>query len=93
MSICVGGYGNDVRQYNTRIAYIKEENEYKACLELKSIKDKKGSYKYELRQAKLAYNRLVGTNEKYYNIVFDWCKENDIVIVTGDMNKRYEQEA
>jgi hypothetical protein len=94
MCICVGGYGNDVRERDTRIAYIKDENKYKVCLELKSIKDnkKKDSYKYELRQAKLTRNRLVGTNEKYYKIVSDWCEENDIAIVTGDMNKRFEQE-
>ena len=87
MHICVGGYGYDVKQRNCRIAYIKDGDEYKACLELRAIK-KENKIKYELHQAKLKYNEYVGTNEKYFKIVSDWCKDNNIKIVTGDMNKR-----
>lgn len=86
MHICVGGYGNAVKNGNCRIAYIQENGEYKACLELRSFKQKDKQV-YELHQAKLKYNELVGTNEKYYKIVSDWCKDNNIKIVTGDMNK------
>ena len=84
MHICVGGYGNNVRHHNCRIAYIKDNNEFVACLELRMAKKNK-KISYELRQAKLKYNNLVGTNEKYYNIVSDWCNENNIEINTNDM--------
>lgn len=88
MHICVGGYGNDVRNHNCRIAYIKDNDEFVACLELRMAKkDKKVTY--ELRQAKLKYNNLVGTNEKYYNIVYDWCNKNDIKINTYDMEMSF----
>ncbi len=87
MHICVGGYGFDVKHRNCRIAYIKEGDEYKACLELRVIK-KDNKVKYELHQAKLKYNEYVSTNERYFEIVTDWCKDNNIKIVTGDMNKR-----
>ena len=86
MHICVGGYGYDVKQRNCRIAYIKDGDEYKACLELRVIK-KDDKIRYELHQAKLKYNEYVSTNEKYFKIVSDWCKDNKIKIVTGDMNR------
>ena len=87
MHICVGGYGFDVKHRNCRIAYIKDGDEYKACLELRVIK-KDSKVKYELHQAKLKYNEYVSTNEKYFKIVSDWCKDNKIKIVTGDMNRK-----
>ena len=62
MHICVGGYGNDVRYRGCRIAYIKHENKYMACLELRVNFSKKETT-YTLHQAKLKYNELVGTNE------------------------------
>ena len=88
MHICVGGYGNDVRYHNCRIAYIKDNDEYVACLELRMIKKNK-TITYELRQAKLKYNNYVGTNEKYYNIVSDWCQTNKIEVKTHDMNATF----
>ena len=87
MHICVGGYGFDVKHRNCRIAYIKDGDEYKACLELRVVK-KDNKVKYELHQAKLKYNEYVSTNEKYFKIVSDWCKDNNIKIVTGDMNRK-----
>ena len=87
MHICVGGYGFDVKHRNCRIAYIKDGDEYKACLELRVVK-KDNKVKYELHQAKLKYNEYVSTNEKYFKIVSDWCKDNKIKIVTGDMNRK-----
>lgn len=92
MHICVGGYGNAVKNGNCRIAYIQEDGEYKACLELRQFKNK-GEYVYELHQAKLKYNSYVGTNERYFNIVTDWCKENNIEIKTHDMNKNFKEES
>ena len=37
----------------------------------------------------LEYNEYVGTNEKYYKIVSDWCEANNIKIVTDDMRQRF----
>ena len=91
MHICVGGYGNAVKNGNCRIAYIQEDGEYKACLELRQFKNK-GEYVYELHQAKLKYNNYVGTNERYFNIVTDWCNDNNIEIKTNDMNKNFKEE-
>ena len=92
MSICVGGYGDDVRHRGCRIAYIKHDDEYVACLELRTKQTKKDSeITYELHQAKLKHNAYVGTNEKYYNIVSDWCKANNIEIKTDDMNQRFNK--
>lgn len=91
MHICVGGYGNEVRNYGCRIAYIKHDNEYVACLELRTKQTKKNSkITYELHQAKLKYNAYVGTNEKYYNIVYDWCQANNIEIKTNDMDVNFK---
>ena len=87
MHICVGGYGNDVRYRGCRIAYIKHDNKYIACLELRVSSGKKKTY--TLCQAKLKYNEYVGTNEKYYKIVSDWCEANDIKIITDDMRQRF----
>lgn len=87
MHICVGGYGNDVRYRGCRIAYIKHEDKYMACLELRVSSGKKKTY--TLHQAKLKYNEYVGTNEKYYKIVSDWCEANDIKIITDDMRQRF----
>ena len=92
MHICVGGYGNAVKNGNCRIAYIQENGEYKACLELRSFKQKDKQV-YELHQAKLKYNNYVGTNERYFNIVTDWCKDNNIEIKTHDMNKNFKEES
>ena len=88
MHICVGGYGYDVRNRGCRIAYIKHDDRYMACLELRVVSNKK-KITYTLHQAKLKYNELVGTNEKYYRIVSDWCEANDIKIVTDDMRQRF----
>lgn len=88
MHICVGGYGNDVRYHGCRIAYIKHEDRYIACLELRVNFSKKETT-YTLHQAKLKYNELVGTNEKYYKIVSDWCESNNIKIITDDMRQRF----
>ena len=88
MHICVGGYGNDVRYHGCRIAYIKHEDRYIACLELRVNFSKKETT-YTLCQAKLKYNEYVGTNEKYYKIVSDWCETNNIKIVTDDMRQRF----
>ena len=93
MSICVGGYGEEVRRHGCRIAYIKHDDEYVACLELRTRQIKKDSeITYELHQAKLKHNAYVGTNEKYYNIVSDWCQNNQIEIKTEDMNKCFKNE-
>ena len=88
MHICVGGYGNDVRKRGCRIAYIKHDDKYMACLELRVNSSKKETT-YTLHQAKLKYNELVGTNEKYYKIVSDWCETNNIKISTDDMIQRF----
>lgn len=88
MHICVGGYGYDVRNRGCRIAYIKHEDKYMACLELRVNFSKKETT-YTLHQAKLKYNSLVGTNEKYYKIVSDWCEANNIKISTDDMIQRF----
>ena len=88
MHICVGGYGYDVRNRGCRIAYIKHEDRYMACLELRVSSSKKETT-YTLYQAKLKYNELVGTNEKYYKIVSDWCETNNIKISTDDMIQRF----
>ena len=90
MHICVGGYGNDVRYHGCRIAYIKHEDRYMACLELRVSSGKKKTY--TLHQAKLKYNEYVGTNEKYYKIVSDWCESNNIKIVTDDMRQRFNNQ-
>lgn len=90
MHICVGGYGNEVRNHNCRIAYIKHNDEYIACLELRAKKNKNKSVVYELRQAKLKYNNFVGTNETYYKIVSDWCEDNQIKIETKDMEPNFK---
>ena len=90
MHICVGGYGNDVRNHNCRIAYIKDNDEYVACLELRMIK-KSGKVAYELHQAKLKYNNYVGTNVKYYSIVSEWCVDNNIKIRTNDMEPNFKE--
>jgi hypothetical protein len=90
MHICVGGYGNDVRYHGCRIAYIKHENRYIACLELRVSSGKKKTY--TLCQAKLKYNEYVGTNEKYYKIVSDWCEANNIKIITDDMRQRFNNQ-
>jgi hypothetical protein len=88
MHICVGGYGNDVRNRGCRIAYIKHDDKYMACLELRVNSSKKETT-YTLHQAKLKYNAYVGTNEKYYKIVSDWCESNNIKIATDDMRQRF----
>lgn len=90
MHICVGGYGNDVKYHGCRIAYIKHEDKYMACLELRVSSGKKKTY--TLCQAKLKYNEYVGTNEKYYKIVSDWCESNNIKIVTDDMKQRFNNQ-
>ena len=89
MHICVGGYGYDVRNRGCRIAYIKHNDKYMACLELRVNSSKKETT-YTLHQAKLKYNELVGTNEKYYKIVSDWCETNNIKISTNDMIQRFD---
>ena len=89
MHICVGGYGYDVRNRGCRIAYIKHNDKYMACLELRVNSSKKETT-YTLHQAKLKYNEYVGTNEKYYKIVSDWCKANNIKISTNDMIQRFD---
>ncbi len=86
MSICVGGYGYDVRNHNCRIAYIQRNGVYKVCLELLKVEHKKEKkVEYVLKQAKLKYNDLVGTNDEYYTIVKEWCDDNNIKIKTDDM--------
>ena len=89
MHICVGGYGNAVKNSNCRIAYIQEDNEFKACLELRVTKIDK-EFVYTLKQAKLKYNNYVGTNEKYHKLVSEWCESNNIKIDTYDMDPKYE---
>jgi hypothetical protein len=89
MHICVGGYGYDVRNRGCRIAYIKHDDKYMACLELRVVSSKEG-VTYTLYQAKLKYNKIVGTNEKYYKIVSDWCETNNIKINTNDMIQRFD---
>ena len=93
MGICVGGYGEVVESGNSRIAYIKTNGEYIACLELKKrgkTADKKG-YKYTLVQAKLKYNRHVVTNEEVYAKVLAWCERHNIEIDTCDMIDKNER--
>ena len=89
MHICVGSYGSSVEKSNCRIAYIQEDGEYKACLELRiEIDSKTKETFYRLVQAKLKHNRYVGSEAKYNNIVYNWCQENSIEIYTDDMQKR-----
>lgn len=89
MHICVGSYGNSVEKSNCRIAYIQEDGEYKACLELRMETDSKTKEKfYKLVQAKLKHNRYVGSEAKYNNIVYNWCQENSIEINTNDMQNK-----
>ncbi len=86
MHICVGGYGPDVEKHNCRIAYIQEDGEYKACLELRMETDNKTKKVfYKLVQAKLKHNALARSNAKYNNMVVEWCRENKIDIKTSDM--------
>lgn len=85
MHICVGGYCNMVEDGICRIAYIQDnEKEYKACLELRPIKEK-NSIKYKLVQAKLKYNRMPSEDMLIYNKIIEWTKKNDIKIDTYDM--------
>jgi hypothetical protein len=91
MHICVGGYGHTVKNGNCRIAYIKTNDEYKVCLELRKIKNKE-KVQYELHQAKLKYNSLVGSDEEMHNIVKDWCTKHNIKILTNDMKANYKKE-
>jgi hypothetical protein len=91
MHICVGGYGHTVKNGNCRIAYIKANDEYKVCLELRKIKNKE-KVQYELHQAKLKYNSLVGSDEEMHNIVKDWCEKHHIKILTNDMKANYKKE-
>ena len=89
MHICVGSYGHSVENSNCRIAYIQENGEYKACLELRIETDSKTKEKfYKLVQAKLKHNRYVGSEAKYNNIVYNWCQENSIKINTDDMQNK-----
>lgn len=93
MGICVGGYGEVVESGHSRIAYIKTNGEYIACLELRKrgkTADKKG-YKYTLVQAKLKYNQHVVTNEKVYAKVLAWCERHNIEIDTCDMIDKNER--
>ena len=89
MHICVGSYGNSVEHSNCRIAYIQENGEYKACLELRIETDSKTKETFfKLVQAKLKHNRYVGSEAKYNNIVYNWCQENSIEIYTNDMQNK-----
>jgi hypothetical protein len=93
MGICVGGYGDVVESGSSRIAYIKTNGEYIACLELKKrgkTADKKG-YKYALVQSKLKYNKHVVTNEEVYAKVLAWCERHNIEIDTCDMTDKNER--
>lgn len=93
MGICVGGYGDVVESGSSRIAYIKTNGEYIACLELKKrgkTADKKG-YKYALVQSKLKYNKHVVTNEEVYAKVLAWCERHNIEIDTCDMIDKNER--
>lgn len=86
MGICVGSYTDLVIKNRCKIAYIMDENneEYKACLELKEIKTK-NKIKYSLVQAKLKYNRLPCENMEIYNKIKKWTDSNSISIDTYDM--------
>jgi hypothetical protein len=89
MHICVGSYGCSVENSNCRIAYIQENGEYKACLELRIETDSKTKETFfKLVQAKLKHNRYVGSEAKYNNIVYNWCQENSIEINTNDMQNK-----
>ena len=89
MHICVGSYGHSVENSNCRIAYIQEDGEYKACLELRMETDSKTKeIFFKLVQAKLKHNRYVGSEAKYNNIVYNWCQENSIEIYTDDMQNK-----
>lgn len=86
MGICVGGYGGKVESGLCRIAYLKENGLYKACIELKKSKDSKTKkMKYTMIQAKMQYNKLVAEDEFYYNKVLEWATRNNIEICTHDM--------
>ena len=89
MHICVGSYGCSVENSNCRIAYIQENGEYKACLELRIETDSKTKETFfKLVQAKLKHNRYVGSDAYYNNIVYNWCQENSIEINTNDMQNK-----
>lgn len=93
MNICVGGYSNAVDRGHCRIVYLmdNENNEYKACLELRKIQLKK-SIKYKLVQAKLKYNRLPCEDIDIYNKIIKWTNDHDIEIETYDMEMPIEKE-
>lgn len=87
MGICVGSYGEAVESQRCRIAYIKTNGEYIACLELNrrgKTADKKG-YKYALTQAKLKYNKHVVENKEIHEKIIAWCERHNIEIDTTDM--------
>lgn len=85
MNICVGGYCNMVEKGICRIVYIQnDEGEYKACLELRPIKEN-NVIKYKLVQAKLKYNRMPREDMEIYDKIVQWTKKNNININTYDM--------
>ena len=85
MRICVGGYSDDVARGHCRIAYIKENDKYLCCLELKPrISGKK--VKYKLVQAKQFANNLAKNDLNLNNKIMQWCNDNNIVIDTYDID-------
>lgn len=94
MGICVGGYGGQVESGYCRIAYLKINDAYEVCIELKKHKNPETKkYEYTIVQAKLRYNELVGKKEFYYNIVKDWATKHNIKINTYDMSVYNEEKA
>ena len=91
MGICVGGYGGQVECGYCRIAYLKVNDAYEVCIELKKHKNPDTKkFEYTIVQAKLRYNELVGKKEFYYNIVKEWADKHNISIDTYDM-KVYDE--
>ena len=91
MGICVGGYGGQVECGYCRIAYLKVNDAYEVCIELKKHKNPDTKkFEYTIVQAKLKYNELVGKKEFYYNIVKEWADKHNIAIDTYDM-KVYDE--
>lgn len=77
---CVGGYVGSVRAKKCTIVYVKYQDEYKICIELK-VKDSK----YYINQAKLYANSSLGNDLNALAVVREWMDKNDISDESGDL--------
>lgn len=78
MNICVGGYDYQVERGHCFIVTVRKDNDLYACLEIRNSSHvaRLHAEKYQLVQAKHAYNRPL--SEKFSSIVRAWAKRRDI---------------